>query len=143
MSYDWYRARAVARGASFDPARPNDPASVRLASQLLATGHPVYVDEAEARILAVFPAYPYAGFIHVLPRGAPLPNLDAIAAENRAAAAFDLDYPTPGVDDGYPTIAHMRYGATWYRIAKAYADAGFPDAAKAAHATAHAFSVQP
>ncbi len=144
MSYDWYRDRAAARGATFDPSPSNDPASVRLATQLLATGHPVYVDEGASRILNTFPAYPFAGFLHVLPRGAPLPGVDAIAAENREAyAKFDLDYPTPGPDDGYPTIANMRYAATWYRIAKAYADAGFPAAAKAARDTAHAFSVEP
>jgi hypothetical protein len=144
MGYDWYRERMAARGATFDASHPNDAASVRLASQLLATGHAVYVDAGLTRILATFPSYPYVGLQRILPRGAKLPTLDAIAAENREAySAFDLDYPTPGLDDGYPTIAHLRYAETWLRIAKGYRDAGFPQAADAAHETARAFSVQP
>jgi hypothetical protein len=140
LRYPWYRARIAARGAT--PGPGDAPPNVRLASALLAAGHAVYVDSSEPEILAAFPAYPYAGVLHVLPRGAPLPKLDAVVAENQAAfAAFDLGEPTPGPDDGYPTVVHLRYADTWRRIAAAYAAQGFPAAAKAARDTADVVGV--
>jgi hypothetical protein len=143
MGYPWYRQRIAERGAKIEDGAPGEVASVRFATRLLAAGHAVYVDRTEANILAMLPSYPYAGLLRVLPRGAPLPKLDAIVAENHAAfAAFDLDEPTPSADDGYPTVAHLRYADTWQRISQAYAADGYPEAAAAALDTAVAVGPQ-
>nr|HEX4313174.1 DUF2723 domain-containing protein [Kofleriaceae bacterium] len=139
MTLPWYRERVAARGAvvpASDAGDPGDVASVRMARALLASGRPVLVGSFDMPIARALPSYPYAGVVRVLPPGAAI-SLDAVVAENRAALArFDLSDPRPGPDDGYATVARLRFAETWSRLATALDAAGHPDAAAAARATA-------
>ena len=123
----WYRDRLASRGLVFDPhaADREGPPSVKVAEQILATGRPLFVDLLEANILKEYTTYPHGVVFRVLPRGVAQLSIDQIMDLNKELfAAFDLGYPAPGQDDGYPTGIHQRYAATWVIIAKAIADAG-------------------
>ena len=134
MTLPWYRDRMAARGLRIPDG--DDLASVRLAGALLAAGRPVFADTFEAHVARALPSYPFAGVVRVLARGAKPPSLEAVVEENRTAfAAFDLDDPRPGPDDGYPTVAYLRYAETWSRLADALGAAG--RSADAAAALAH------
>jgi len=135
----WYRERLAARGVAIDPYAPgSDPASVRVADQILASGRPLFVEFALGNVLRAFTTYPSGTVFRVLPRGAPqLPLDDIIALNKRLYAKFDLDEPNPGPDDGYPTGVYHRYAKTWAIIARALADSGRRDEAKAAAELAH------
>jgi hypothetical protein len=134
LKFPWALARLHARGVAFDPYAPaasGDRPSVRLADELNAAGHPVFVDDFESSILAARPVYPFAGLLRVLNKDEALPKLDDIAAMNaRAFSHFDLDYPLPGPDDGFMTVAHLRYSETWFHIAASYRAAGYPEIAQ-------------
>ena len=123
----WYRERLAARGLVLDPhaADRDGPPSVKVAEQIHASGRPLFVDLFEANILKEYTTYPHGVLLRVLPRGAAQLSIDNIVLLNKEIyAAFDLDYPHPGQDDGYPTGIHQRYAATWAIIARALADAG-------------------
>jgi hypothetical protein len=45
---------------------------------------------------------------------------------------FDLDYVYPGLEDGYATVAHHRYAASWAAIARLLDRAGDRDSAREA-----------
>lgn len=123
----WYRARLAARGLVIDPkaADRDGPPSVKVAEQIFAAGRPLVVDQFEGNILKEYASYPHAMLLRVLPRGAKQLTLDEIVALNHELyGAFDLDYPHPGPDDGYPAGIHQRYASTWAILAKALSDAG-------------------
>ena len=142
LKLPWAQARLRARGVAWDPqAAGPDPASVRLADYLNATGHPVFVDDFEANILRARASYPFVGLLAVLAPAATPPGLDAIALRNASAFEhFDLAYPAPGPDDGFVTLVHLRYAETWTRIAALYRRAGFPEQAAAAEQRAVALA---
>ncbi|HET9620208.1 MAG TPA: hypothetical protein VFP84_02495 [Kofleriaceae bacterium] len=125
-----YRAQWSARGLAL-------PASTgpRLAHALLATGRPVLIDPTLPRITAAFPHYPLGVLDRVLPPGAALPAAADVLALNRDRYRdFALDYAFPGRDDGYATIAHHRYAASWAAIARYLDRAGDRDGAREAFA---------
>jgi hypothetical protein len=125
-----YRAAWAARGLTVPPS--DGP---HLAQALLATGRPVVVDPALTAILAAFPSYPLGVLARVLPPGAPVPTAADVVALNRDLYRdFALAYPTPGLDDGYATIAHHRYAASWAAIAQRLDRAGDREAARDAFA---------
>jgi hypothetical protein len=88
---------------------------------------PLLVDGAQRDVLSVLPSYPYGVLDRVLPRGASVPSLaDVIAIDREVYARFDLDDVHPDADDDFAAVAHLRYAATWRRLAKALAGAGDP-----------------
>jgi hypothetical protein len=122
---DWYRATWTARGLAM-PAT----AAPSLATALIATGRPVFVDGGLVGILGRFQHYPFGILYRVLPRGTAPPPPGEVAVINRELyRAFDLDYPHPGRDDGFAAVAHRRYTAAWAAIAELL-DAGDPDGAR-------------
>jgi hypothetical protein len=127
MTLPWYRARLAARGLPLDPhdESRSGPPSVRVAEQVLATGRPLFVDLLAGNIVKGYTTYPHGVVLRVLPHGAAQLSLDEIIALNHEAfSQFDLDYPRPGPDDGFPTGMHRRYASTWGILAKALSDAG-------------------
>jgi hypothetical protein len=122
----WYRAAWAARGLTM----PSSSGS-RLGEALLATGRPVFVDPFLGGVLAAFPSYPSGILRRVLPHTAAPPPATDVAALNRDRFhGFDLDYPRPGRDDGYATLAHQRYAGTWAAIARALDATGDHDGAR-------------
>ena len=122
----WYRDRLAARGVTFDASAGGDaPLSLTVAEAVLATGRPLFVDLALGNVLQSYTTYPHGIVFRVLPHGATQLSLDEIVALNKELyAAFDLDYPHPGPDDGHPVGIHDKYAATWAILAKALADTG-------------------
>jgi hypothetical protein len=136
----WYRDRLAARGVALDAAAMDaaPSATIELVRQLLATGRPVFVDRHHDRVFASFVTYPLGVVFRVLPPGAPQRSIDDIVRDNEAAfARFDLGYPRPGADDGYATVAQLRYVETWRAIAVALRQLGRDaDADRAWHVVA-------
>jgi hypothetical protein len=125
-----YRAFWAERGLAMPPST-----GPRLAQTLLATGRPVFIDPLLRSIISAFPSYPTGVLMRILPDGAALPSPSEVAAINRDLYRdFALDYPVPGLDDGYATIAHHRYAASWARIAQLLDGAGDREAARDAFA---------
>lgn len=121
----WYRAAWQARGLALPPAT-----GAHLGDALLRTGRPVFVDSDLRGVLAAFPSYPFGVVRRVLPDGAAPPPASEVALINRDLyRAFDLDYPRPGIDDGYAALAHHRYAASWAAIARLLDAAGDRSAA--------------
>lgn len=137
-SLPWYRERIAARGIpiTLDPTA-TDPQSVQVARTIFATGRPLFVELTLGNILRGFQSYPHGMVIRVLPPGAAVPTLDEIVEINTALfAAFDLAYPRPGPGAVYAAQMHFRYSKTWDVLAKALAEAGRFDDARAASAVA-------
>jgi hypothetical protein len=125
-----YRAAWAARGIAM-------PASTgpRLGQALLDTGRPVVVDPLLAGVTSGFPSYPLGVLARILPRGGSPPAASEVAAINRDLyRGFALDYVYPGPDDGYATVAHHRYAASWAAIARLLDRAGDRDGARDAFA---------
>jgi hypothetical protein len=122
----WYRAAWADRGLAL-PATTGP----RLGEALLRAGRPAFVDPRLTGVAAALPGYPFGVLRRVLPPTAAPPPAAEVAAQNREIyRAFDLDYPPPGRDDGYPTAAHHRYADAWLAIARLLAAAGDRDAAR-------------
>ncbi|HEU0033786.1 MAG TPA: DUF2723 domain-containing protein [Kofleriaceae bacterium] len=135
-SRGWYRQRMRARGLVFTKQFSLEP-TLEQAQLFLDTKRPLFVDRSQKQLLASFPSYPYGLLVRLLPKGAPAPTLPEVVELNRAIyAAFDLDYPRPGPDDDYATIAHKRYAATWVTLAEALRAAGDEQGAQDAIAVA-------
>lgn len=130
----WYREWHAQRGLSIDPYAPGDEVlSVRVARQILATGRPLFVEISLGRILQTFESYPYGVVFRVLPPGTHPPGLDDILAINRDLfARFDLGYAKPDERAVYAAEVHHRYARTWNILARALADAGRHEEARAA-----------
>ena len=126
VSLRWYRERLAARGVMFDPSAGGDaPLSLTVAEAVFASGRPLFVDLTLGNVLTSYTTYPHGTVFRVLPHGSAQLSLDDIVALNKDLfAAFDLDYPLPGPDDGHPAGIHDKYAATWAILAKAFADAG-------------------
>lgn len=123
---DWYRAAWAKRGL----VMPSDPGAP-LATSLLRTGRPVFVDRGLSGVLAAFPSYPFGVLYRVLPTGTAPPTPSEIALLNRDLyAGFDLDYDRPGRDDDFAAVAHRRYAAAWAAIASLLDATGDHDAAR-------------
>jgi hypothetical protein len=123
-----YRKAWQARGIAMPPT-----SGPRLGQALLATGRPVLVDQQLTAILSAFPSYPLGVLVRVLPPKVRPPGPGEVAAMNQELyRRFALDYPFPGPDDGYATVAHHRYAATWAAIARLLDRAGDRDAALSA-----------
>ena len=140
MGIDWYRERLGARLVRL-PLEGSEPASVRLARLVLATGRPLFVDTRQTIVLHNFPAYPFAALMRVMPVGSPLPDALEVYAMNRAAfARLRTPYPAPGREDGWPAEVHRKYAETWDLIARELARRGHPTEAQAATALADAYT---
>jgi hypothetical protein len=125
-----YRAAWAARGLTVPPG-----AGPHLAQALLATGRPIVVDPTLTALLAAVPSFPFGVLARVVPPGAAMPAPAEVAAINRDLYRdFALDYPPPGLDDGYATVAHHRYAASWAAIAQRLDRAGDRDGARDAFA---------
>jgi hypothetical protein len=127
MPLAWYRARLARRGLAVDPYAESmaAPPSVRVAEQIHAAGRPLFVDLFASNIVKEYATYPHGVLLRVLPPGTPQLSLDEIIALNHDVySRFELDYPRPGLHDGYPTGIHTRYASTWGILAKALSDAG-------------------
>ncbi|HSS01430.1 MAG TPA: hypothetical protein VLM79_30430, partial [Kofleriaceae bacterium] len=123
-----YRAAWQARGIPMPPMT-----GPRLGQALLATARPVLVDQQLTAILSAFPSYPLGVLVRVLPPTMRPPAPGEVAAMNQEVyRRFALDYASPGPDDGYATVAHHRYAATWAAIARLLDRAGDRDAALSA-----------
>ena len=135
----WYRAGWADHGLAL-PAS----AGARLAEALAHTGRPAFVDPRLTGVAAAVPGYPFGVLRRLLPPTAAPPPASEIAAQNRELyRAFDLDYPRPGPDDGYPTAVHHRYADAWVAIAGLLAAAGDRDAARDALAVARSLLPTP
>ena len=133
ISRAWYVDPIVARGVPLG-VQTGEPASPQDADRLLATGRPLFVDEAQSAIVTAFPNYPEGVFFRVLSRDRHAPPIHAVITENRAIyERFDLS-SHPGVGDDYATIAFLRYRYIWRTLAAAADVAGNPDDAAFAHA---------
>ena len=55
---------------------------------------------------------------------------DVAALNGDLYRSFELNYIIPGLDDGYATIAHHRYAASWAAIARLLDRAGDRDGAR-------------
>lgn len=130
----WYREWYARRGLSIDPYAPGDEVpSVRVARQILATGRPLFVEISLGRILQTFESYPYGVVFRVLPPGTHPPGLDDILATNRELfERFDLGYAKPDERVEYAAEVHHRYARTWNILARALAQAGRHEEARAA-----------
>ncbi|MBL9019498.1 MAG: DUF2723 domain-containing protein [Myxococcales bacterium] len=134
VTLPWYRERLARRGVVIDPAAPGaGVASVRVARQVMASGRPLFVDVQLDNVRQALRTYPHGTVFRVVPEGERSPTLDEVVALNqRLYAGFDLDYPRPGWDDGYPTGVHGRYAQTWAILSRALAAQGRADDAEAA-----------
>lgn len=125
-----YREAWAARGLVVPPSN-----GAHLAQALLATGRPVVVDPSLPAVLAAGPSFPFGVLVRLVPPGAPIPTPADVAELNRDLYRdFALDYPYPGLDDGYATVAHHRYAAAWAAIAQRLDRAGDRDGARDAFA---------
>ncbi|MDB4955939.1 MAG: hypothetical protein JWO36_3508 [Myxococcales bacterium] len=130
---DWYRGRLSRAGVTIAPSR-GGVATVAQAEALIATGRPLFVDDAQTDILAQLPSYPVGVLLRVLPRGVPTPSLGEVVENNRTIyAAFDFDYPRPTRDDDFAAVAHFRYAHPWRVLAKQLEAAGDGSGAAAAN----------
>jgi hypothetical protein len=127
----WYRERVGV----------HSPLAIQIASHVVASGRPLFVDSHQDLVLQAFPSYPHGTLMRVLARDAPQPSLDDVIALNRDLyRKFVLDYPRPGADDEWPAEEHIRYAATWWRLAAALRRAGRPEDAQAAAEAAQALA---
>jgi hypothetical protein len=125
-----YRDAWAARGLSLAPST-----GPHLTQALLATGRPIVVDPTLTAAVAAAANYPFGVLVRLVPPGAAMPAPADVAAINRDLfRAFALDYPIPGLDDGYATVAHHRYAASWAAIAQRLDRAGDRDGARDAFA---------
>ena len=104
VQYAWYVADLAAAGLAIDPSRtaPLGPRSAaRVTAQLLATGRPVFADDAAHDILAAYPHYPFGLLVRVLPHAATPPSLDDVRTINQHLYldVYRFDYALPGRDD--------------------------------------------
>jgi len=121
-----YRAGWALRGIPVPPSTGRG-----LGQALLETGRPVLVDPMLTRVLSAFPSYTLGVLVRVLRSGASLPTATDVAAMNRDIYRdFALDYVYPGLDDGYATVVHHRYAASWAAIAQLLDRAGDRDGAR-------------
>lgn len=128
----WYRARIEALGVPIGTIS-GPGTSTALATQILATGRPVFIASRRMGVLRDLPAYPYGIVLRVLPKGAALPSLDEVVALNqRLYGRFDLSAPKPGPDDELAVDVAARYAVTWQMLAAALRAARRPDDAAAA-----------
>jgi hypothetical protein len=134
MTLPWYRRQSSAE-LGFDVLVPGPGyASVKLAEAALAHGHALFVDTTQKYILEAFPSYPHGTVIRVLPRGAPVPDIDEVRAINRAIVdGYDLAYPRPHAEDGWSAVVHRRYAKPWGTLSIGFDKLGrLDDAAEAA-----------
>ncbi len=125
----WYRERLA---IAFEP-QATPVTSARQAEAILAHA-PLLVDDDQSAILAALPSYPYGVLRRVLPRGAAVPSLGDIVAQNRALyETFALDEPRPAAADDFAALAHRRYAANWIAIGNLLAHAGDRDGAASAY----------
>ncbi|MEO8704837.1 MAG: DUF2723 domain-containing protein [Kofleriaceae bacterium] len=121
-SRQWYRDRITARGIPPAPASP-----IAQALAIFPLGRPVFLSSQKQLALRSqrLPSYPFLGLVRMFPPGTKLPALAEIVAENkRAYATLVLDYPTPGREDDWATVAHMRYSVTWVLLSNALTASG-------------------
>lgn len=144
LPYPWYQAeiaRLLGDGAPLIPPGEG-PASVRMATRLLATGRPLHLLTTDMpAILASLPSHPAPMGIRVLPPGQVPPPPEALLIDlARAYQALDLDYPRPHLEDGWAAEVHLRYAEPWLAIASALQQTGHPDLAQQAAQQADALA---
>lgn len=128
----WYRERIERLGVPIG-AISGPGASTALATQILATGRPVFIASRRMGVLRDLPAYPYGIVLRVLPKGSALPSLDEVVQLNQQLySRFDLSAPKPGPDDELAVDVALRYAAPWQMLAGALQAAHRPSDAKAA-----------
>lgn len=128
----WYRERIEALGVPIgDISGPNT--STLLATQILASGRPVFIASRRMGVLRDLPAYPWGIVLRVLPKGAPLPSIDEVFALNQQLyTRFDLSAPKPDQGDELAVDVFARYATTWKMIAGALSAAHRAEDASAA-----------
>ncbi|HLL25544.1 MAG TPA: hypothetical protein VK427_25580, partial [Kofleriaceae bacterium] len=142
----WYQRRVQARGIHAVPG--NAPFMLRVVEYLHAQGKPVFVERWGSRtaiaIVSSFPTYPYGPLMRVLPRGAKLPSLDEVVAENKAIyGKYELGYALPGGDDEFATVIHHRYASPWNVLGRKLLAAGKREDAAWAFEVAKTIGPQP
>lgn len=119
LGLPYYRER-LARRTGIVVEKPRDATekvTVTVAQHAIATGRPVFIDPFQSNIAAAFPIYPHGLVFRVLPRGTPLPSIEAIFAINKQLfERYDFGYAFPGPDDQFATQYHLIYVRTWTAI---------------------------
>jgi Protein of unknown function (DUF2723) len=145
-AFPWYAKRMMARGIYLPDG--NEPPVVRIVEYLHAKQRPVFVsrqvNDVSRAIVKAFPTYIYGPVLRVLPRGTPVPSIDAILEENkRIFTAFRFGYPLPGEDDEFGTMIHQRYASALLALARRLEAAGKREDAAWAVEAARAIGPQP
>lgn len=138
----WYRAKLVPHGLALPPGTAySGPAAIDM---FHARGRPVFVFWGESELRAEYPSYPFGVLVRLLPRGAAVPAIGDVFAQNRELfERFDLGYPLPGKRDQFATWVHRKYVGTWVRLADALEAAGMPAEAATALELARALNPVP
>jgi hypothetical protein len=127
VTADWYRARLVPRGLTFEAS---DKPSLDIVAKLVAAGRPVFVDLEMGNVLDKYQTYPFGIVFRVVPPTESRPSIQQVFALNKKFLEnARIDYPTPGPDDAFATIYHRQYVLAWTVIGKALALEKDPDAA--------------
>ena len=104
------------------------------ADAVLKAGRPLFVDGYQKHVLEAFPTYPFGILFRVLPKGTAVPTIQEVFAINRDLyAKFELGYPIPPGDSGWPAHVHDRLVRTWVIIRDALRAANDPDDAEVAN----------
>lgn len=138
----WYRAKLVPYGLTLPPGTAySGPAAIEL---FHANNRPVFVFWGESELRAVYPSYSFGVLVRLLPRGATVPPIGEVFAQNRDLfERFDLGYPLPGKHDQFATWVHRKYVGTWVRLADALQAAGLRAEAATALELARALNPVP
>jgi hypothetical protein len=128
-----YRERLAAQTGISIVESGNQPASVALAQQVLASGRPLFIDKYLGNIARAFATYPQGVVFRVVPKGTAPPSAEEVFKLNRDLySRFQLDYPTPGPNEEYATAWHERYAEIWNIIGVALIAEGKRDLAAVA-----------
>lgn len=99
-----------------------------LAAAALSTGRPVYLsDPFSQAILRTFPSHPEGAMIRLVPRGEPLPSLDALVADSLSRYARYRVPPAPPSMGAWQRDARESYLTSLRALASAARRAGRPE----------------
>ncbi|MEO8704838.1 MAG: DUF2723 domain-containing protein [Kofleriaceae bacterium] len=137
-SRPWFRERMIAAHVPLLPRYTHEPTREQV--DLIVAKRPLFVDRSFTKLLTDMPSYPYGIVSRVLATGASAPPLvDVLQTNEELYRGFTLDYPHPEADDDFAALAHQRYAAPWFAIARALRGLGDDSGAATASELARSY----